>query len=132
MFCISVGHNCDSAVSSQLKQQVVFANSYQIKNPLSPREHRFFKIQFQKRGRKQQIFSTFDFLCPFFLKNGLKNPWVPIVQGFPNFSGSAHVTTQTNFGAQVTTLFEKVTTFYLMIIFKKSKVTIFFKIAPPH
>ena len=37
---------------------------------------------------------------------------VTVFQGFPDFSGSAHVTTQTNFGAQVTTLFEKVTTFY--------------------
>ena len=28
-------------------------------------------------------------------------------QGFPDFSGSAHVTTPTNFSAQVTTLFQK-------------------------
>ena len=30
-----------------------------------------------------------------------------LYQGFPNFSGSAHVTTQTNFSTQVTTLFLK-------------------------
>ena len=48
-------------------------------------------------------------------------------QGFPNFSGSAHVTTQTNFGAQVTTLFEKVTTFYLMMFWKFKSYYIFSK-----
>ena len=33
-------------------------------------------------------------------------------RGFPNFSGSTHVTAQTNFGTQVTTLFKK--SFYIL------------------
>ena len=58
----------------------------------------------------------------------LKSITLYLPQGLPNFSGSAHITTQTNPGAQVTKLFEKVATFYVMIFLRIQKLLYFSKL----